>query len=116
MRELNRELRRRRHHRLQRGAAASTGAIRVARMVHPPFKMAQMALDADPKSPDDDWRDADTPPFFAAEWRLCMLLALVAYVATLGVEVRARFAAVAVGGDGGRADRAAGRASRASDA
>ena len=85
IRELNRELRRRRHHRLQRGAAASTGAIRVARMVHPPFKMAQMALDADPKSPDDDWRDADTPSFFAAEWRLCMLLALVAYVATLGV-------------------------------
>ena len=43
-------------------------------MVHPPFKMA---LDATSKTDDDDWRDADTPAFFAAEWRLCMLLALV---------------------------------------
>ena len=51
-------------------------------MVHPPFKMAQMALDATPKTPDDDWRDADTPSFFATEWRLCMLFAFVAYVVT----------------------------------
>ena len=54
-------------------------------MVHPPFKMAQMALDASPKTDDDDWRDTDTLPFFAAEWRLCMLLALPAYVGTLCV-------------------------------
>ena len=48
-------------------------------MVHPPFKMA---LDATPKN-SDDWSDANPPSFFAAEWRLCMLLALVAYVGTL---------------------------------